>query len=250
MSSLPLRLFAEPQMLAEAAAREVASALEQAVAARGRASIALAGGSTPRLLYERLAETQLAKDLPWDRIEIFFGDERMVGADDPESNYRMARETLFDRLQLSDARIHRIEGELEPELAASRYAEAIAEFLPLDVALLGMGDDGHIASIFSVADLMAEGPVIVTKSPTPPATRVSLSLGVLNQARAIVFLITGAGKAERLAEVWKQRRARTDAQDPTGKLSPAACVRPREGTLSFFVDRAAAARIPPEWILE
>ncbi|MCB9570508.1 MAG: 6-phosphogluconolactonase [Kofleriaceae bacterium] len=225
-------------LAADAAAR-VEAALAAAVAARGRASIALAGGSTPRPLYARLAAAR-AGAIAWDRVDVYFGDERAVPPDDAASNFRMARETLLRHVPVPRDQVHRIEGERPADDAARRYAEIVAAALPLDVVLLGMGDDGHTASLFpATADLDPGPPVIVTTSPVAPATRISLALGAINRARAVIFLVAGAGKAARLAEVFAQRRAGA----PT---LPAARVAPTDGTLTWLVDDAAAARLDAE----
>jgi 6-phosphogluconolactonase len=188
-----------PAAAAEAAADRLQSAIEEARSARGAAHVALAGGTTPRHTYELLAE----RIDDWTGVEIWFGDERAVGPDDPESNYRMASETL-----LADGggpEVHRIEGERGPEEAAAAYAAELEERLPsdggvpvLDLALEGLGPDGHTASLFPGNPAVEETGICVAvhDAPKPPPDRITLTVPVLRAARSIVFLATGADKAE------------------------------------------------------
>ena len=219
--------------LATRAAVWIGDAIAARIAEAGRCRIALAGGSTPKPVYAALAERT---DLDWERIEVFFGDERAVSPDDPASNYRMAREVLLDPVKAP--RVHRIEGERDAALAAASYAEAMGDH-PLDVTLLGMGGDGHTASLFPGGQDFPEAVerVIVTQSPVPPVTRISLTLRTLNASRVVFLLVAGGGKASRLAEVFAQQRAGAPAL-------PAASVRPSPGRLVWVVDDAAAAELP------
>jgi 6-phosphogluconolactonase len=184
---------------AEAAAARLRSAIDDARRARGAAHIALAGGTTPRRTYELLA-TEIDD---WMGVEVWFGDERAVGPDDPESNYRMASETLLAGGDGPD--VHRIQGERGPEEAAAAYAAEMAQRLPiedgvpvLDLALQGLGPDGHTASLFpGNSAVHATGVcVAVHDAPKPPPDRITLTVPVLRAARSIVFLATGAEKAE------------------------------------------------------
>ena len=184
---------------AEAAAARLRSAIEDARRARRAVHVALAGGTTPRRTYELLA----AEVDDWTGVEVWFGDERAVGPDDPESNYRMALETLLAGGQ--GPTVHRIEGERGPEAAAAAYAAEIEERLPLeggvpalDLALQGLGPDGHTASLFPGNPAVhATGIcVAVHEAPKPPPDRITLTAPVLRAARSIVFLATGAEKAD------------------------------------------------------
>ncbi|MBL4845309.1 MAG: 6-phosphogluconolactonase, partial [Planctomycetes bacterium] len=173
----------------------VAAAIEAAVAERGVATIALAGGGTPRPVYQALTERS---DLPWEHVEFFFGDERCVSPDDPQSNYRMAREALLDAHPT--AVVHRMEGEREDrEAAADAYAAALPE--RLDVVLLGMGGDGHTASLFPGDEALAERErrVVVVQGPKPPPWRLTITAPVIEAARSVLVLVTGAGKANMVA---------------------------------------------------
>jgi 6-phosphogluconolactonase len=184
---------------AEAAADRLVSAIAAARDARGAAHVALAGGTTPRRTYELLA-TRIDD---WTGVEVWFGDERAVGPDDPESNYRMASETLL--ADGAGPTVHRIEGERGPEDAAAAYATELERRLPqdhgvpiLDLALQGLGPDGHTASLFPGNPAVeATGTcVAVHDAPKPPPDRITLTVPVLGAARSIVFLATGAEKAD------------------------------------------------------
>jgi len=228
---------------AEALAERAAAWLVQTVSATaterpdGPVRLALSGGSTPRALYRRLAAEPHRDRMPWDRVAIFWGDERGVGPNDEASNYRMARETLIDHVPV--AAVHRIEGERAD--AAARYETTLREAAgsdgrPLDVALLGMGTDGHTASLFpGTPGLDTEAWVMETTSPSPPARRISLTLAAINATPVIGVLVSGARKAERLAEVWAQRKGEA-------KL-PMARVRAHR-RLVWWMDEEAAARLP------
>jgi 6-phosphogluconolactonase len=182
-----------------AAAALIEALITEGLAARGRAHVALAGGTTPGGAYARL-------ELPsWDGVELWFGDERCVGPSDPQSNYLMVEQTLLGHAQA--ALVHRIEGERGAEAAAAAYAELLVERaggpLPvLDIALLGIGEDGHTASLFPGAAALDAGAVVcvpVHDAPKPPPDRVSMSLEVLRLARCAILLASGEGKARALA---------------------------------------------------
>jgi 6-phosphogluconolactonase len=221
-----LTTFADPEATAERAAVEIARALESAREQRGVAHLALSGGSTPARTYELLAGA--LED--WDGVEIWFADERCVAPEDEESNYRMAAETLLRPAGIDPARVHRMEGELGPEEGARRYAEALArssaaagpsataqspgrsagesgiagQTLPvLDLIALGIGPDGHVASLFPGAPTLDAGEQAIClgvhDSPKPPPERITLSLAVLRAARRCLLLATGAGKADAIA---------------------------------------------------
>lgn len=228
MSSSPeVHRFADAAALAEAAAALVAARLGEALAARARASIALAGGSTPRAMHQRLA----GHALDWPRVRVYFGDERCVGPDDPASNHRMARESLLDQVP---AEVHRIEGERPPDEAAARYADTLAPALPLDVVVLGMGDDGHTASLFPDTPEPRPGAlVIATRAPIAPHDRVTMTYGAIAAAQTRIILVSGAGKAARLAEVFAQLAAGQPVL-PAARVAPAI----------WMIDHAAASELP------
>lgn len=202
------------EAVAEAAAKEIAEALRGGVR-----SLVLAGGTTPMRCYELLSELEVE----WGRVAVLFGDERCVPPDDPESNYLMARQALLDRV--SPATVHRMPAELGPEQGAALYAEVVAGATPLDLVILGVGEDGHTASLFpGHPGLKAEGLTVgIRNSPKPPPERVSLTLGVLREARHVLVLATGAGKADAVA---KAKRGEV----PSGMIPDA----------RWLIDRAAA----------
>lgn len=222
---------------------EVLRALREAVAARGRAILALSGGSTPKGLYQRLAQE---RSLPWDRVHLFFGDERSVPPDHPDSNYRMAKEALIDPLIAAGAlpaqNVHRVEAELPAAQAASRYEMVLKAFLGpdlpvFDLILLGMGPDGHTASLFPHTAGLEERARWVIANPVPQLSteRITFTYPVLDAAREVTFLVSGAQKAEPLAQVLTSKTAQV-ADYPSKGVRP-------QGRLVFLVDKAAAAKL-------
>lgn len=238
----PVRTFVDPAALAEGAAREVASVAQETVARRGACTVALAGGSTPRELYETLSAEPYSSAVDWSRIRICWGDERCVAPDHRASNYRMALESLLSRVPIPEEAIHRIRGELQPARAASEYEALLrrvtGEALPrLDLVLLGMGTDGHTASLFpDTPNLLEEQRLVVaTLAPAEPRYRVSLTLRAFNAARVVLILVQGREKAATLRQV-------SEARQGESRL-PAAHIRPEHGRVLWLVDRAAAAEI-------
>jgi 6-phosphogluconolactonase len=210
-----MRVLDDSGAVAAAAAGAIAEAVRG-----GARTLVLAGGTTPEATYRVLAGI----DLPWGRVTVLFGDERCVPPTDPESNYRMARETLLDRV--SPATVHRIPAELGPDEGAAAY-QVVLERLPrLDFVLLGIGEDGHCASLFPGSPALGAAgfAVGVTGAPKPPPERVSLTLTALRGARQVLFVATGAGKADAV------RRA-VRGEVPAGMILGA----------EWIVDRAAAA---------
>lgn len=237
-----VKVLDSPAALAEAAAEEVVRIGRQAQLARSTFSLVLSGGSTPRALHARLAGPRRRGRLSWSEVDLFWGDERCVPPNHPQSNYRMAEETLLRGLP-EGAAIHRIQGEIAPARAAaayeSRLREVTGEALPsLDLVLLGIGGDGHTASLFPATPDIDGGRrlTIATKSPQPPHDRISLTLRAINAARNVLFLVQGADKAPMLARLLAPRKAEDRAL-------PAARVRPRDGRLLWMLDRAAAAAL-------
>jgi 6-phosphogluconolactonase len=202
--------------VAAAAAADIASTLSD-----GARSLVLAGGTTPRRCYELLAHL----DVAWGRVSVLFGDERCVHADHPESNYRMAREALLDHV--APATVYRIPAELGPDEAAGLYAHVVAAVAPLDIVLLGVGEDGHTASLFpGHPALNASGLAVgIRDSPKPPPQRVTLTLPALRAARRVIILATGAGKADAVARAKRH-------EVPSGMIAGA----------RWLIDRAAAGQ--------
>ena len=242
------RVYDGVEALARAAAEHFLESAQAAVAANGVARIAISGGSTPKRTFELLANPaeKFASTMPWDRIELYWVDERMVPPDDKDSNYRMTREALLDKVPLKPERIFRIEGELDPEQAAARYESAIRNHLRLegaqgprfDVLALGMGDDGHTASLFPYTDAINEMIRIAVANHVPQKDtwRVTLTWPVINQARDVFFLIAGNDKAGPLREVLLGEYNPDEL--------PSQLIRPTSGKLLMLLDREAAALLP------
>lgn len=242
--------FVEPD--AEALARRTAGYLmeriDEAAHARGRARVAISGGSTPRRTFELLAETPYRDGMPWDRLEIYWVDERCVPSDDKDSNYRMTWETLLSKVPLGPEQIFRIHGEIDPEQAAAEYESEIrrnfrlegAQLPVFDVVSMGMGPDGHTASLFPHSAALHERMRIAVANHVPAQAqpwRVTLSAPVINAARDVSFLIAGADKAAPLKSVL------LGAPDP--ETFPSQLIRPANGRLTFLLDPAAASQLPP-----
>jgi 6-phosphogluconolactonase len=242
-----LRRFENIEALSEAAADELVRLAEEAVSLRGAFHVALSGGSTPKKLFQILAHRG-RKAAPWDHVHLWWGDERNVPPGDPSSNYGMTKEHLIDPLGIHH--VHRIVGEAKAEDAAAQYRDELAKHLgegfpQLDYVMLGMGPDGHTASLFpdspalddvsrTVTDNDVDSPLTKGKS-----RRITMTAPMLNWGRQIRFLIGGADKADPLWEVIEGGR--------NPRLYPAQLIRPStptSGHLAYYVDHAAAARFP------
>jgi 6-phosphogluconolactonase len=216
---------------------------EDAIAQRGRCMVALSGGSTPQALHARLAAAPQMTRLR-EATEFFFGDERCVGPDDPESNYGMARASLFAPARIPEERVHRMPGEADPEDGARRYEGLIrdrfgaaeSEWPRFDVIFLGLGDDGHTASLFPRAPQLHERQraVVASQSPKGVKPRITFTVPLINQARAILMLVSGTGKARAVRTALEE--ASVPAEDCPAKL-----VRPVEGRMIWILDEPAAA---------
>ncbi len=237
-----------PAEVAKAAARLFTTAAVNAAASRGLARIAISGGTTPKAMFQLLANPAqpFLKQLPWDRLDLYWVDERCVPPDNSESNYRMTAEALLSKVPLPPDRVHRMEGELDPEVAAARYESAIrntfklegAETPTFDLVLLGMGDDGHTASLFPHTEALNDLSHIVTANHVPQKDtwRVTLTWPVINQGRQVAFLIEGAAKAQVLHDVF------TGPYQP--ETFPSQLIRPASGHLILLLDAAAASNLP------
>ncbi len=256
----------DPPALAEEAAQRFAAHAAEAIAQRGRFTVALAGGSTPAELYRLLAQTPWREQVDWSRTLIFFGDERCVPPDHAWSNYRMAAAALLDHVPLPPGNIYRMAGERAPTDAARDYAAALRRVFGLagsarpqfDLVLLGLGDDGHTASLFPGTVALAERRrLVVANEPPgyvqPAVSRITLTFPALNAARTVMFLVAGAGKAEKVRAILaspilgaaepghpERNAGRFDAGVESKGL-PASQVRPRQGRLIWLLDRAAAS---------
>lgn len=244
-SSREIRTLTTPQELFAAAAEEVVHAANEAVAQRGRFTIALAGGSTPKSLYNLVA-TNARTTLPWDRMFFFWGDERHVPPIDPESNYRMAEEAMLSKVPVPPGNVFRIKTE-NPEAAAAAedYEKAIRKFFGLepgqfprfDLILLGMGPDGHTASLFPGTTALQEKSRLVVANwvEKMKTHRITLTLPVLNAARCVTFLVSGTDKAPALKAVLEE--------NVPAEQYPAKLIKPSDGKLIWLIDRAAASQL-------
>ena len=241
-----IQIFQDAGSVAEEAARAFITMAKEAIEEEGRFCVALSGGSTPVGMYSLLVQKPFVERIDWSKVFFFWGDERCVPPDHPDSNYREAREALLDRLTAPLENIHRIPGEFEPVHAAQAYEQDLAAFFGVqdiprfDLILLGMGSDGHTASLFPGSAALHERKhwaiSVEHRFPPPPLVdRVTLTPIVLNNAAKIVFLVTGENKAGRLAQIF-QEPYRPD------KL-PAQIVRAENGIVLWLVDQAAAAKI-------
>lgn len=240
--SATVRIFSNNQELIEAAVGEIARCREESIQSRGGFSLALSGGSTPRVLHARLAQEHPQAEF-WEKVQLFFGDERSVPPDHPESNYRMANETLFSKAKIPAENIHRMQAELPPQVAADEYERELrkyfgtetGEFPRFDLILLGMGPDGHTASLFPGTTALAENSRLVVANWVPRLNtwRITLTFPVLNHAREVIFLVTGENKAPVIAQIW--------GDAPSSETFPAQLVSPQQGRLIWMLDEAAAA---------
>ncbi len=247
-------VYPTAEAVAEAAAQLFTDSATQAVSARGRARIAISGGSTPKRMFALLADSgkPYSTEVPWEKLDLFWVDERCVPPTDSESNFKMTKEALLDHVPLPSANVHRMQGETDPAQAAASYESDIrntfklegAETPTFDLVLLGMGDDGHTASLFPHTEALHEEGLIVTANHVPQKDtwRITLTKPVINQGREVVFLIEGAAKAAVLAEVL------LGPYDPEAR--PSQLIRPASGRLSFLLDSAAAAKLPEPALLE
>ena len=235
-----------PRLACAAAARFVDRAAT-AIGAHGRFAVALSGGSTPRAMYTLLGSDELVHRVDWPRVHLFFGDERCVPPEHPDSNYRMVRETLLDHAPVPPGNVHRMRGEDPPAEAALGYASDLRAFSGsataprFDLVLLGMGDNGHTASLFPGLPQVLEQVRWVAACYVDELRmwRLTLTPVVINAAAEVMFLVTGAGKAGML------KRVLEGPYQPD--LLPAQIVRPTDGSLRWMVDEAAAAdlaRVP------
>lgn len=241
-----LSVYTDRGAVMQALAGHITALARQAIAERGRFTWALAGGSTPKELYELLAAEPFASQIEWPRIEVFWGDERCVPPDSPQSNYRMAQDALLSRVPVAATRIHRMAGELTPSAAAERYNYDLQRAFPnavypsvppsFDLVLLGMGDDGHTASLFpGTTALQVEDQWACAATKGAGKTlewRLTLTFPVLNAAREVTFLVLGAAKRTMLDNVLNA--------DPHDTQWPSARVRPINGRVVWFVDTDAA----------
>ena len=240
------RIFNDLEALSRAAADLFIEQAARSKAERNQFLVALNGGSTPTRLFQVLA-TDYREKVDWSKVHVFWGDERCVPPDDPGSSYGQAREILLSHVPIPDLNIHRIKGELGPAKASQEYALVLKEFASpslqwprFDLVYLGMGEDGHTASLFpgSLVDVSEPVMPVTAHYQDRPANRVTLTPIVFNSARLIVFMATGETKARTLAQVLSDRY--NPAQYPAQRI------RPKDGRLIWLVDKDAASKLPKD----
>ena len=227
---------------AEACAKQILKSLQEALGSQPHATLAVSGGTSPKMMFAEMAKSAF----DWSRVHLFWVDERCVPPDNAESNFRMTREALLDHVPLQPHQIHRMEGELEPEVAAARYESTLrstfrlegAEWPRFDLVALGMGPDGHTASLFPHTAALHETTRLVVANHVPQMNtwRITLTWPVINNASSVFFLIAGADKAEILNEVL------TGPRDV--ERLPSQLIWPLSGILTLILDKAAAALLP------
>ena len=243
----PRIVLPTPEALAEDAAQRFAGAASEAIQSHGEFVVALSGGATPRGLYTRLAALPYASTVPWSRVQVLWGDERCVAPDQAASNYRMAREALLDHVPIRADNVHRIRGEDIPALAAQAYERTLRTVLRtprgppgetpgarIDLILLGLGDDGHTASLFPGAIDVPDGdPWVAARYHMPGALwRVTLTPVLINAAAEVMFLVSGEAKAAIVRRVIEGPRRPREL--------PAQLIAPAHGRMLWLLDAAAA----------
>jgi len=234
-------VFDSPEQVAKAAAERFVDYSLASIHEHGFFAVALAGGSTPRCAYELLGTDEFRSRVEWPQVHLFFGDERMVPPDSAESNYRMVKDALLLRVPLPPENVHRMIGEGATQARAQSYEAELKSFFGatgwprFDLVLLGMGDDGHTASLFPGTDPLQENVkwVIATSHPESGQARITLTLPVINHAGRVSFLVTGKEKAAPLMRVLHG--------DAANEQLPAAKIRPVNGLLEWLVDKSAAS---------
>lgn len=244
-----VKVYPNTEALAYAAAQHIAELSDRAIAVRGRFSIALSGGSTPRRAFETLASDEFAKSVEWLQWQVFWSDERAVPPEDPDSNIYMARRAFLDLVKIPIANIRRIKGELPPVEAAAQYDALLHDYFVgrmgvpkarFDLLMLGVGADGHIASLFPGTPALNERErwVVPNETDTVKNTkRVTLTLPAINQAAHVLFLVSGAEKADIV------RRALVEL--PEGDGLPVHHINPDRGAVTWLLDDAAATQLRP-----
>lgn len=247
MSTPEIRTVANTVELAKEAAELFVWFGQQAIARSDRFQVALSGGSTPKALYSALASPEMSRQLDWDHVEFFFGDERCVPPEHEDSNYRLAHDGLFSPLKISADRIFRMYGEMDsPDEASRSYEDVLRnrfgvsapDWPRFHLILLGLGDDGHTASLFPGTPALREETRLVVPSMSPKgiAQRLTFTAPLINHAEAVMFLVSGTGKASPVRDILEPRQ---HAEVPL----PASLVKPEAGRLLWILDRGASAQL-------
>lgn len=235
-----VNIFKDPDTLIPALAEWIAERAGQAVAREGRFNLVLSGGSSPKKLYEYMASAAFRQRIAWDKVFFFFGDERYVPADHPDSNYAMSRKALFEPLHIEPSQVLGIDTRLEPDTSASVYEKMIVQHFEegpcrFDVTLLGLGDDAHTASLFPHTSVLHEKKALVKATFVEKVgmNRLTMTAPLLNASKAVAFLVYGSSKAKAVHEALQGPQAPDEY--------PAQLIKPESGELAWFLDKAAAA---------
>lgn len=243
-ASFSVRVLPDPETLAQEAAKEFAAAAAASIGERGLFRVALSGGSTPELFHRHLTGASVRSSIAWGSVRFFFGDERCVPPDHERSNYRLARETLFDPLGIPAANVFRMRGEEQPRHAAAEYETQLRAHVPsesglprLDLILLGLGSDGHTVSLFPGTEALAEKGRLTAANFVAKFQewRLTLTFPCLNATRRILFLVAGEEKSDVAARILRKRGG--------GRALPASGVKPLSGSVLWLLDRAAASKL-------
>jgi 6-phosphogluconolactonase len=237
MSTPTIQVVADAPAIVVAAAEKIIEVADAAITERGAFSIALSGGSTPKMLFQLLATDGFSKRIDWKKWHIYFGDERCVPPVHPDSNFRMASEAMLNHVAIPPENIHRMKGEIEPQQAAIEYGQLLQENFGdggLDVILLGMGDDGHTASLFPHTAALAETKhrCVANYVEKLGVWRITMSAPFINRARQVIVMVSGAAKAKRIDQVLQGPR------DPENL--PIQMIEPVDGALIWLMDAPAA----------
>ena len=237
-----IHAYPNKEKLVAATTERIADCMEQAIQKNGLCNMALSGGKTPGGIFSLLASNPYRDRLDWSRLHIFWGDERMVPPEHQDSNFRLVQETLLDHIKMPDENVHRMRGEIAPEEAAKEYAELLHDHfkgsLPcFDLMLLGLGEDGHTASLFPETDAVeeCEKHAVAVFVPKLDAWRVTLTLPVLNAARKILFLVSGKSKSKMVQRIMSNKQP--------AKEIPATMVNPQNGEIHWMMDSEAMVLI-------
>ncbi len=235
--SAHIKVVPDPSHVAEAAAGQILAAAQRSIAQKGVFAIALAGGHTPEALYDLLSQSPYREQIDWAKVEIFFGDERCVPPDSPDSNYGMARRSLLSKVPIPGDNIYRMRGEIDPNTAAKEYGLMLKEKFDdggLDMVLLGMGDDGHTASLFPHTEALQEREhrCVANFVPRLKVWRLTLGAPFINKSNQIIVLIAGQEKAARIREV-------LDGPREPQRL-PIQLIQPESGQMLWILDTGAA----------
>lgn len=237
-----IHVYETPDELIEATAKFVVAQSKKAIQSHGRFSLVLSGGSSPKKLHELLASAQYKDQIEWSKVFFFFGDERYVPADHPDSNYLMAKNTLFDPLKIAAGQIFKMDTSLSPAAGAQAYEKDILAFfadkpIRFDLIILGLGDDSHTASLFPHTSVLREKEALVKSLYIEKVKmdRITLTAPLINQSHQIAFLVYGAGKANAIHQVIE---GATNIEE-----HPAQIIDPKAGDLHWFIDKAAAANL-------